>query len=85
MMYIKLTRPITGAVVDLLNEQLSVRYDCARQTVPGTANSFWQLTIRDSLTDHEKIQLIDLLEPFIPDFERKRLRALDNSERKRLR
>jgi len=61
-MYIKLTRPITGAVVDLLNAQLSVRYDCARQTVPGTANSFWQLTIRDSLTAEQKIQLIDLLE-----------------------
>ena len=84
MIYIKLTRPITAPVADLLNSQLRVRYDCVRQTVPGTANSFWQLTVRDPLSKQEKLQLITLLEEFIPDFERKRLRAQENTENTRL-
>lgn len=76
MIYIKLTRPIKSDVADLLNEHLRVRYDCARQTVPGTANSFWQLTVRDPLTQQQKLDLIGLLEDYIPDFERKRLAAI---------
>lgn len=76
MIYIKLTRPIKSDVADLLNSRLSVRYDCARMTVPGTANSYWQLTVRDPLSQQDKLDLIGLLEDYIPDFERKRLSAI---------
>lgn len=82
MIYIKLTRPITGAVVDLLNEKLKVRYDCVRQTVPGTANSYWLLTVRDPLSKTDRYDLICLLEAYIPDFERRKLTAAFNLEKR---